>query len=653
MAHRAYALLYRPFDDTPTAELGQLYFPVASARAANYAGMPQFFGGVKHEGESDWQALSRAVGQQSAGRLTLKPGGLHLVHSAADGLGQELHYYVASHWAGAPAEGPLPAGGEWQGIQAFLAGPEARDTTATVLERLRITPTLAYMESLTWVAFGKALAWAEESQHGNEGLRGANDLTEIAGAHMLGLSVNLVWASSPTDVKGRIVKLGDPGPTPVQPFDVPYSVPTNVSFLSTASAEMKHHTFSSRHKYSEYMAGEAGVEGKGWGFKGDFDASYSSLNKGEKLSIYGLVQQFVTNWTLTLNSLQGQSLDALFQADLAALPRTFTPANQQQFFNVFNKYGTHVITKVEVGGCLRYETTLDTTYNMSQEKAEANMTAEYKSVFMEVEATAHAEWERMDKSWLSERRAQLNTLGGDPSVMAAALPPHDFNTPVSYKPLVEAWTNSVKKSPSVWKTSLQSLAAIVPPEYGPALNAALNAYLDTSVQASSSLTVPYGGYFTPLDAVWNVVVDKTTVPLAHPPVKPNFSLFWVVLVDKNQQVQFNESIPTADPNDFDALVDRARAKADGKAWWACVVITTPKAYSLSAKAVGWLAECGITLPTWKGYPGWPNQITAVGNTNSRGFPGALSTVEYPQHASSVGSEIDMCLAEYPLFAERS
>lgn len=448
------------------------------------------------------------------------------------------------------------------------------------------------------------------------------DLNLVPGAGMLGFGINIASASGPTATTQRCVSLDDAGGTTVIENGVSYLMPANVSMDDTPASGIDYNLFASQADYSKHMEAETQASASAWGFSGSFAATYSSLSEGSSSKYYGLVEANTTLWNVTVDSLQNASLMPDFKSELAALPDTFTPDTQQQFFDFFVKYGTHIITSAQVGGSLYFLVTVSEDSSLTSSASSMSMTAEYKSMAVDVGASAKADWDSMDSSWVASRHGKLATVGGDPSVLADAAPSTDPATPVNYKDLVTKWAGSVETTPAVTGTHLQPMYEVAPTGKTQALEDALSTYLNASVSAVAEFTETVNT--EPADITCSVTIGEQT--LTAPTVGGVQPMYWLVLSDDDGTVQFNENYLKDDPAAFDALIADATKASQGENWWA-VLATSSTTHPPSGTALAWIASCGIPLTAGNyKYPGFPDLVVAVGRTHSPKYAGSLEMI---------------------------
>ncbi|WP_164000045.1 MAC/perforin domain-containing protein [Pyxidicoccus caerfyrddinensis] len=470
---------------------------------------------------------------------------------------------------------------------------------------------------------GQAVIPAPECASANRTLA----VNVIPGAAILGFGINVVTATSAWDVTQRVVAIDEQQGTTVIENDIQYLLPANISLIDDHSSKIDFSVFASQAEYAEHMATEAQVSVSAWGFSGEFDASYSSLSEGSQASLCGLVDADTSMWEVAIQQLQALSLDPTFQAELAALPATFAPGTAQAFFDFFDKYGTHVVTNATVGGKLHYAVAVSSASSFDKTTAAANMKLEYDSVFTDSSVSGHAEWDRMDTSWISSRNASLSVQGGDASILANAVPPSDPTAYVNYSELISNWATGVKQTPDVTNVKLQPLSHVAPVSQVAVLNQALDAYLNDGIEATSRAELRSEEV---VGAACSITLNRQPVPVPASRDVAERPCYWLVLADEEGTIQFNEASSKDDPDELDRLISAARAMSAGQSWWVvavqCVATNIP-----SVQALEWLSSCGVPDQPWVNgtYPGWPAQMVAIGKTGSPGFSGRVASVRAP------------------------
>jgi hypothetical protein len=492
-----------------------------------------------------------------------------------------------------------------------------------------------------------------------------NSLTQsnnITGADSLGFCINLATATSLTNSTQRVVLFDTDKSREVEKYGIKYIVPENMSVNDELDGSIDFSMFSSRSEFSEHMAAETSAKMSGWGFTGEFQASYGKISKGQDSSMYGLVEAHSTLWETRIQQLETVRLAEGFKADLAALPVEFLPTTQAVFFNFFNKYGTHLITGAFAGGQLNYYTSVSGSSRFTKETAEAQLKLEYESVFVDAEAKGKTTWEKMDQSWISSRNGRLTVVGSQPDIiLGKAIPPTDPQKPVNYRALVDAWAAGVSKAPGVTGVTLQPLTTVAPVQMQPAMHAALVAYLNAEVAADCMVKYTYpgptGSWPVIEGAGYAVRVGQQEISMPNKANGLEQGNYWIVVADSQGKVHFNKNILSpglkADSHYFDELVQEARAASQTGNDWVAVIVNTNQVGAPSVPSLQWLQNCGIDISVWtkdaQAYAGAPFQFTAVGRANSPKLAGSTAAVDMWATMKHRQTKVVEQMAELPLF----
>lgn len=233
--------------------------------------------------------------------------------------------------------------------------------------------------------------------------------------------------------------------------------------------------YESRTEVEDAFKAQVGVKYDGIAFSGEFDSCYSSSSRDSSDAVYGLcdivVPASIANLT---NSGQGYwSSDFTTDSDVASLPVTYDESTRQQFFRVFQRFGTHVVTQVTLGGHLRATSLSLATSTMSKQDASASARFEFDALFSDVSGSASSDWSKVDKSWFSSRAFYVDVLGGDPSTVPTG---HAYGDSDQGK--VSDWISSVPATPGVAAFALTPISEVFSGPLQGAVAQALDAYLN-------------------------------------------------------------------------------------------------------------------------------------------------------------------------------
>jgi hypothetical protein len=309
----------------------------------------------------------------------------------------------------------------------------------------------------------------------------------------LGLGFNILGEYSGDSTLPRIVEL----PTVIGRQSayggVTYDVPKGIEVVQgqgslhptlTGSAM----AFESRREVQSHFAAKAGVKGTYGGFSGAVEATFGSDSSVNESSWYVLLEAILELYHMSLSSFtlaSDFSTDGDVKAMLAS--STFDPAKPDVFFQVFSKWGTHVVTKATVGSQIDYVSTVSKSAASDKLSVEAKLNLEYKAVVGDVAANASADWSQLTKTWANARQSHLEATGGDESIMMPAEDPQ-FND--SFHDLYSNWVKTINANPKMigfHLTPLSKLPGISGP-VGRAIDQAITAYTDNGIYVEARIS---------------------------------------------------------------------------------------------------------------------------------------------------------------------
>ncbi|MBM0239771.1 hypothetical protein JNW88_26405 [Micromonospora sp. ATA32] len=256
--------------------------------------------------------------------------------------------------------------------------------------------------------------------------------------------------------------------------------------------QFRSYTFNSRDEVTEHLAASAQLSYSGVVFSGEFSAKYQSDTSSDTQQSYGLYE---ASRPLSLSRLADLGVDqqasTFFSSnDVTNLPDTFSADTAQQFFRIFRRFGTHVVTEVTLGGRLTAHTTSYLSSSMDSKTAAMNMSMEYDALFSSGSAQAQAEWSKLGQSWTSQRAISFEIAGGDPSPLAGFAPAYN----ASAGNLVANWMSSVPAAPAVVSYALSPLSILFDGPTADAVDKAIAAYLGALIRVEAwASTYPRSG----------------------------------------------------------------------------------------------------------------------------------------------------------------
>ncbi|HEY9823907.1 MAG TPA: MAC/perforin domain-containing protein [Stenomitos sp.] len=288
-----------------------------------------------------------------------------------------------------------------------------------------------------------------------------------------------------------------------------YVVPQNLGVMEIQQKNGCSTVFSEKSDFSEFLSLQAGIEGNYLAFSGEFNASFGNISKGTSDYQFGLYYLFTDGFAVELQQPTRDNLlpSVLNDPDFQNLPTTYTPENQILFFRFFDKYGTHFIRSVEMGGRLFYSVAIEKSYNFTETEFTANLTAEYNAALFDVKANAQADWKSIDQTWVNNRQVTINAVGGDDSILNVLKqpePPQNFNDTYTQ------WLTTLATQPGPVNFTLMGVDAIFSGEQADAVKTAIEAYCQRRVV---------------LNAVGSDQIQSTTGSITldnQPLLQPNF-----------------------------------------------------------------------------------------------------------------------------------
>lgn len=261
-----------------------------------------------------------------------------------------------------------------------------------------------------------------------------------------------------------------------------YILPQNVDDpveLGVQSGEST--TFNSKSSVSQYFSAQANVSGKYGMFSAEFDAAFSSV--GQQIADYylGLVCVRSKNYKLRLLDASIDKLApwVLDDPDFRGLPAEYKPSdpeNVRAFFAFFNKFGTHFVNEVDMGGRLDYYTAIDKSYSKSETDFKAKLKLEAKAVFFAAKAEGSVAWNQLGEDWASKRIVRISATGSN-TILDALVPGFNDN----FHWIYNQWLVDLRFMPMPVDFSLVPIHSLFSGAQAQALKEATEAYAGNSL----------------------------------------------------------------------------------------------------------------------------------------------------------------------------
>jgi hypothetical protein len=415
-----------------------------------------------------------------------------------------------------------------------------------------------------------------------------------------------------------------------QPTGITYNVPDNIAVEDSTGVSGQSYTFSNQEEFQSHFASSihADISADFGTFQGAFDQAYGSDITRTGSYYYGIYEANYSGWTLVLEDQSQEKLSSAFtqdpdvQALLNLSPPQFTPQNAYLFYRVFNKFGTHFVYQVVVGGRLYYYEAVQTSYSSDQKQVNTNISLEYKAVFVDSSVQAQADWQTLGQQWSSSRTVSVQASGGDTGPLNALQPTYGTNA----NSIFTAWQQAVMGNPAVIELKLRPLSALFSGDLAVAIDEALtaysNAYLSVMAEYQNVYQQSTGWQVASLST--RVVMNGQPIVAPMPSPPPPYPSY-----DPNKPVGFQLAIFGG--RDLSILLnkfyymqvfDAPAALQVYDTMYADISQITQTGYIVALAAMGvnniafptgsfydWLLGCGAELQQWQGRQGVSGEWT--------------------------------------------
>ncbi|MFD0000112.1 MAC/perforin domain-containing protein [Nocardia sp. NPDC127526] len=450
----------------------------------------------------------------------------------------------------------------------------------------------------------------------------------IPGASAIGRGFNILGTYSSRSLMPQIVDLGsDNRLFEYPPTGLIYAVPENSYPVESTHTTGSSYVYKTVEAFQSHFATKAQVSASYGAFSGQFNLAYGNTVNTDQSYYYCGYESDFTAWELNLNSTSQRWLspDFVEDPDVQNLPTTFTPQNQERFFAVFRKWGTHLVTQVIVGGSLDYYEAVQTSYSSDLTKINYNVQLEYQAVFTSSKAESQTEWEQLTKTWADSRQVTVSATGGDNSVLNALNPGYGD----SDVGIFDKWSSAVMTNPAVIEFTLKPLTQVFSGDQAAAVSLALEAYTNGAILAYADTDytpngAPGGGQ---VSTSWGIIANGDVAvpnPAVNPPAPTVVSpgvvapvggyqialfdplTFEQLMVHLYYQTYQPNSL-TPDPSIYQAMMTDLNAVTQ-KGYIAAVsgfaidLLNYP-----SQDFQHWLLGIGATMQGWKKFVGYPDK----------------------------------------------
>jgi len=440
---------------------------------------------------------------------------------------------------------------------------------------------------------------------------------QIPGSGLLGFGFNILGPYSDNQVIKQIFKHINLAASSFTyaPTKITYDVPDNTTPLEDTHNDGTAYTFSNKQEIQRHFASSLHASlGASWGlssFSGQFDSSFSQDQTSIQSHTYGIYEDNFRAWRLALDSTDPMWLADDFVQQANALPSTFTPDTQAQFFQFFGNWGTHYINEVTLGGRLYYYVTVDDSFSSESTDTAKQISLEYKAAFIDVKGSAGSDWSKLDENWLSSRSVSYSTDGGDTSLSGSIV-----NSEDNFNKDYVAWNTAVEANPAGIEFKLRPISTLFLGAQEDAVADALQAYTSSAIAIAASFeaTVPSGNLVLSNNASQTLLGGKdiTPPPPALPPTYPNgfpavgFNLTILDGITLDEILNNSYYLPAwPDPNDpapTTTVYDTMYADVQDITQSDYIVVFTgtaiPELLYPTGPFANWLNSCGAKWADW-------------------------------------------------------
>jgi len=344
----------------------------------------------------------------------------------------------------------------------------------------------------------------------------------VPGAEILGYGFNIFGPYSFDSAIQPLFNLGDKTTPYTYPASgITYQVPENVSPPGGSSSSATAHAFSTASEFVDYFQSSASVSGSVGAFSASFSATYSQQQQDSSAYSWALVEGDYYAWHLQLfYSPEILRRNIVSDPDWQDLPCSFTPDNASQFYNFFQKFGTHFISSVGCGGTLYYYFSVEQESHLNATQISASASAEYQGLIASTEAQANAYWSQCATNWTSSRQSFAQTVPATTGVIDWINPPSGtYDSTGAFAD----WKTSVVDNPSRANFGLTTIDRVFSGDKAIAIQQAYAAYASNlahvesyrdrtpTVLINGKPIVPKGGYPTAVTPGWQLVVLDGTL----------------------------------------------------------------------------------------------------------------------------------------------
>jgi len=207
--------------------------------------------------------------------------------------------------------------------------------------------------------------------------------------------------------------------------DVTYTLPSGVSLTTNDKSVVYMASGADFNSYSASLDAKVSFRGRKRGMFAKTKVTFDASVRGRQTAMFAMLFDQTEAAIARIDDLSSMQLDATFVAQLndgKVAPQT-----------LFRTYGTHIVSGVIVGGCVRYTAWADATASYTKAKFEADVRARYKLYSGSVNVSADGS----AKNAAVHDVGNLEVVGGSQAARSGLTKSQDFT----------GWVDSVASNP--------------------------------------------------------------------------------------------------------------------------------------------------------------------------------------------------------------
>ncbi len=227
-----------------------------------------------------------------------------------------------------------------------------------------------------------------------------------------------------------------------------FDVPANISIVEEHASKESYVQGSSVSEFQSSLDIKVSMKGNYSYYSGEANFGFHSAKKTSQELYYTRFSALVRAYRLALPNTS--QLRELLDSDFASMLNS-TDNSDQAIDAFFDRYGTHFLAEVVLGGCNNYYATVEKSSVSSSMEIEASVKASYNSLFTSATVSVDTSYDSSQSSKSTHSETGIETVGGDETKAPLML-----DDPAAYA----EWLDTVAREPALVDFTDQSLRPI-------------------------------------------------------------------------------------------------------------------------------------------------------------------------------------------------